>query len=333
MTRRKRANGEGSLYQRAEDGLWVATVSYRDAHGQRRRHTVYARRQADVKRKVAEVRARIEQGAPARDARVKVGVFGNGWCETALAASARKESTKENYATVVRAHLVPGPFGEISLDRLQPSDVEALIVAKRAEGKSAATVRLIYTVLRAVLDTAVRDGLLARNPAAAVKRPAAAPKEATYLTPDQVTELLAAAREERLYALVVLLAGTGLRRGEGLALHWSDVDLEAGVLRVRATLARVGGRLVLTEPKSERSRRTVALSAPVVAELRAHRARQAQERLAAGAAWVANDRCSRPRSVRRRTRETPPARSSRWCGAPDWSAAGGTSCGTHSRRP
>jgi hypothetical protein len=58
---------------------------------------------------------------------------------------------------------------------------------------------------------------------------------------------------------------------------------------VRATLARVGGRLTLTEPKSEKSRRTVALSAPVVAELRAHRARQAQERLAAGAAWVAND--------------------------------------------
>ena len=115
-----------------------------------------------MKRKAAEVRARIEQGAPARDARVKVGGFAAHWCATALAASARKDSTKENYATIVRAHLVPGSFGELTLDRLQPSDVEALIVAKRAAGKSPATVRLIYTVLRAVLDTAVLRGARSR---------------------------------------------------------------------------------------------------------------------------------------------------------------------------
>ena len=149
--------------------------------------------------------------------------------------------------------------------------------------------RLIYSVLRAVLDTAVRDGLLAQSPAVAVKRPPATQKEAAYLTRDQVAVLLTAAAGHRLYALVVLLAGTGLRRGEALALRWSDIDMDAGALRVRATLGRVGGRLVFTEPKSERSRRTVAVPAPLVAVLRSHRTRQAQERLAAGSLWEADD--------------------------------------------
>jgi len=112
--------------------------------------------------------------------------------------------------------------------------------------------------LRAVLDAAVRDGLVARN---------------------------AAAAEDRLYALVVLLLGTGLRRGETLALCWTDVDLDDGAARVRDTLSPVAGELTFTEPKTERSRRTVVLPRHVVAELRAHRARQAAERLSAGSAW------------------------------------------------
>ena len=79
--------------------------------------------------------------------------------------------------------------------------------------------------------------------------------------------------------LVVLLLGTGLRRGEALGLHWRDVDLAAGVLRVRWTIARVGGELVFTEPKTERSRRFVSLPAPVVDVLRRYRNR------AAAAVW------------------------------------------------
>jgi integrase len=93
--------------------------------------------------------------------------------------------------------------------------------------------RTIYTVARAVLDIAVRDGLVRRNVAAAVKRPAVKRTDARYLTAEEVGRLLAAARDDRLYPLVVLLLGTGLRRGEALGLHWRDVDVAAGVLRVR----------------------------------------------------------------------------------------------------
>lgn len=101
------------------------------------------------------------------------------WRSTTLAASDRKASTRALYETLSRRHLEPAPFGTITLDMLKPSDVEALVLAMRAKIKPAATegvdpvralsdstIRQTYTVLRAGLDGAVRDGLLARNPAA-----------------------------------------------------------------------------------------------------------------------------------------------------------------------
>jgi integrase len=77
----------------------------------------------------------------------------------------------------------------------------------------------------------------------------------------------------------------GLRPGEVLGLHWRDVDLEAGRLAVRVALHRIEGRLQMDELKTERSRRSIPLPAMALAALRAHRARQLEERLAAGELW------------------------------------------------
>ncbi len=75
---------------------------------------------------------------------------------------------------------------------MRPSDVEALVVTKRDAGLAASTIRTIYTVLRVALDIASRDGLLRRNPAAAMKRPGVERKDAPQLTPDQAQALLEA---------------------------------------------------------------------------------------------------------------------------------------------
>jgi integrase len=193
-------------------------------------------------------------------------------------------------------------FGAIRLDMLKPSDIEGLVLAMRAKTKpskrteentnpepvralSDATIRQVYTVLRAGLDGAVRDGLLAKNPAAAVQRPGVARREAKHVSAVDVTKLLLCAEGLHYRNVLVLIASTGMRRGEALALHWSDIDLDAGVLAVRGTLGRVGGKLIITEPKTERSRRSLPIAAPLVAMLRAHRADQDAERLAAGDQW------------------------------------------------
>jgi integrase len=259
----------------------MGQLSYVDDGGQQRRHTVYGRTRQDVLSKMREVRQRLDAGEPVTDATMLLSAWLEEWISGALEASDRKRSTKDLYAGLARTHLAPAPLGIIPLDKLRPSDVERLIVRKRDAGLATSTVRTIYTVLRAALDVATRDGLIRRNVAATVKRPAVKRQDAMFLTADAARKLLDVVAGDRLEALYRLLLATGLRRGEGLALHWSDVDLEAGSLRVRWTLGRTSRGLELDEPKTEKSRRVVPLPRSAVETLRVHRKRQLAERLAA----------------------------------------------------
>lgn len=293
------ANGEGSIYKRMRDDRhvgYIGAVSYTDDTGQPKRHMVYGKTRTDVRAKMKEVRERLDSGAAVKDSKRTVANWLAHWRVTTLAASDRKESTRELYTNLSRRHLETGTFAAITLDKLKPSDVEGLVLAMRAKIKttsadpvralSDATIRQVYTVLRAGLDGAVRDGLLAKNPAAAVKRPGVARTEAKYASAIDVTKLLLSAQGLRYRNVLVLIAATGMRRGEALALHWADINLHAGVLLVRGTLGRVGGRLLISEPKTDRSRRAVPVPPSMVAMLRAHRADQEVERQAARDQWT-----------------------------------------------
>ncbi|WP_222272458.1 tyrosine-type recombinase/integrase [Modestobacter marinus] len=279
----RRANGEGSIFRR-KDGTWSAELSYRDDYGSLKRRTVYGKTQAEVRTKLRDARERAESGAPVKDASMTVAAWLDEWITKSLAASDRKQATKDLYATIARTHLAP-TVGTIPLGRLRPSDVEALIVTKRDAGLAPSTIRTIYTVLRAALGIASRDGLIRSNPAATVKRPGVERKDAPHLTAEQAQALLDAIRGDRLDALFRVMLATGLRRGEALALHWSDVDLDAGLLRVRWTLSRTSRGLRLDEPKTDKSRRTVPLPRSAIAALAAHRTRQAEERRATADAY------------------------------------------------
>ena len=282
---RKRANGEGSVFERG-DGKMVATFVYDDPiTGERKRSTFYGKTKAEARAKMKAAQERVERGAPVRDAKITLGAFTERWIATTLDVSDRKVTTKETYANLARNHIVGGVLGDRTLDRLKPTDIERFIKSLRERDLSDSTVRQTYTVLRAVLDTAVRDGLVARNVAATVKRPTVQAKEARYLSGEEVRALFQAAEGYRNASLITLLAFTGLRRGEALALKWDDVDLDAGTLRVRGTLARVNRGLVVTEPKTARSKRVVSLGPAVVDKLRAHRKEQAEDQLRAGPAW------------------------------------------------
>jgi len=281
----KRGNGEGSVYQR-RDGRWCAAIVADDpATGRRKRTVLYGKTRREAIDKLKAATERADAGKPVRDAKTTVAAWLEHWRGSTLKASPRKESTKALYAYVCERHLEAGPFGGLTLDRLRPSDIEALLLALRDRGLSASSARSAYTVLRSALDGAVRDGLLRHNPAAVVARPAMPRKEARHLSPDQVAALLNAAKTSRYHPAFVLLAATGLRRGEALALTWADVDLDTGVLRVRGTLARVGGQLTVTPPKTAKSRRTLRLAPAIVAALRAHRRVQAAERIKAANIW------------------------------------------------
>lgn len=226
------------------------------------------------------------RGLTPRDDSGTFGDYAQTWITTTLSVSNRKESTKSLYGGLARTHIVGSPLGQTPMSRVSAATVERFIAHLRKKGLAPSTVRQIYTVARAIGDTAVRDRLLAQNPFGQVKRPKVEHQEAPVLTVGEARSLVTAAGGSRYAPLFELLVNTGLRRGEALALMWSDVDLDGRTVRVRRTLVRQGGELVRTPPKSKKSERTVPLSHAAVAVLRQVKARTAGDRLAAGSKWA-----------------------------------------------
>jgi integrase len=156
-------------------------------------------------------------------------------------------------------------------------------VASQLDGR---TVNYVHTIVHRAMKDAVRWGRLVRNPADAADPPRGGQKSDGVHSWDAATlrKFLAesATSADRLHALWVLLATTGMRRGEALGLRWSDVDLDAGRLRVVQTIIQVRSEVTIGEPKTARGRRPIALDSGTVAVLRELRKRSLEERMLVG---------------------------------------------------
>jgi len=280
----KRGNGEGSVYQRASDGRWVAMVDLGSGNGRRRRRYFYGRTRAEVVRKLRA----------ALDARDTGQLVSSGSCTVAewfatymrdVAKARVRPLTYERYARDVRLHVEPS-IGHVRLDKLEPAHLVALYNAKRARGLSPNSIRHMHAVIRRALAVAVRWRLIAVNVATLVDSPTVPHFEVEPLSIAEAHHLLAAARGDRMAARWAVGLALGLRQGETLGLWWEDVNFEEGFLRVRRTLQRpAGAGLTFTEPKTARSRRVVALPPQLGDALREHRDQQSREREAAGDCW------------------------------------------------
>jgi len=133
--------------------------------------------------------------------------------------------------------------------------------AAAGPGLDRRTVNYVHTILHRAFKDAVRWGRLARNPADAADPPRAGQKSDGIHAWDAATlrRFLAASREaeDRLHALWVVLATTGMRRGEALGLRWSDLDLDSGRARVLQTIIQIGSVVSVGEPKTGRGRRSI----------------------------------------------------------------------------
>jgi hypothetical protein len=194
----------------AEVGGWVGTIEVTEG-ATRRRAAFYGRTKADVKASIKQAQARVDVGAPAKDAKALLSAVLTAWIASTLEASDLKPSTKATYTTLLRSQVLTDDIASKPLADLKPGHVEQLTVRMRDKGCSPSTIRQTYTVLRSVLETAVRDELLASNPATKVKRPGVPRTEAHYLSIAEV------AKKSRYAPLLRLLVATGLRRGEALA--------------------------------------------------------------------------------------------------------------------
>jgi len=264
----------------------------RKANGKPDRPKLTGPTKADVQRQLAELRLRAERGelVDSSQGRQTVAAYLDGWLEAA--GTTTRPQTLAGYRQIVRDHITPG-LGRYKLSALRPDAIQRLYAAKLAGGLSPYTVRKIHIVLHRALEMAVRWRYVPRNPADDVDPPTVTKRDQRPPEPAELARLVEAAEaaEDRLRALWALAIYTGCRQGELLALSWTDIDIDIdrATLTVRRNLVRVKNQMPqFGSPKSETSRRTISLPVVAVAALRAHKARQAEERLAA-AHWATND--------------------------------------------
>ena len=280
----KRGNGEGSISRRT-NGTWRAEYVVYTADG-RKRKTIYGKTRAEVAKKLNKALADREDGLVFDDEGLTVGGYLDRWLKDSVRENVRPRALA-NYTLQVNHHITP-VLGRVKLKALTPAHVQRLYRQKLDAGLSPSSVRYIHAVLHRALKQALRWGLVPRNVAEAVDIPKLGREEVQALSPEQARKFLDAARGDRFEALYVVAATTGLRRGELLGLKWTDVDLSGArsTLKVGRQLQRMrdGSGLKFVAPKSGKGR-TVRLSVRAVETLKAHRARQAEQKLKLGALY------------------------------------------------
>ncbi len=292
---KRRSHGEGSLFYEATRGRWVGTIDLGpDGTGKRRRAKVTGRTKSQALDRLRAAQRKADAGLPVGDGGLTFGAFLDGWLADVLPARSRVRSsnTLDNYRWAVERHLKPA-LGAKRLRALTAEDVESLLRHLAAEGMARNSVMRVRSVAVMALKHAQRRDLVAHNVAELAEMPADArpADEGRSLTVEEAAQLLAVAETDALGPLVVTGLMLGLRPGELCGLRWSDVDLENRTSHVRQARKRErtsDGRrevLVFGEPKTAKSRRSLAMPAPVVAALQRQRAQQARERLVVGAAW------------------------------------------------
>lgn len=278
---KKRKNGDGSVRLR-KDGRWEGrvVVGY-DGKGFPKTKNVLAKTKRECVEKLSALKAQLAPAQPDRlSADMPFGDWLDYWYQNCVKDTIRP-STQQGYENSIYRHIIPA-LGSIPLNKLTQGDLQQFYGHMKRQGRlrrveqygaglSDRSVRLCHVHCRTALQKAVEQGLLRSNPAEGCKLPPKSRGATQVLTREEMQRFLIQARYEGYYELFLLELATGLRRGELLALQWSDLDLDTGELRVNRQINRVRGKLTTSEPKTRASLRTILLPESVTAALREYK--------------------------------------------------------------
>ena len=217
MAKRKRGNSEGSIYK-MQDGRWRAALTIgKKTDGSPVRKVFTAGTRHEVQDLLAAGLRDLQLGLMVAPEKKSTGQFLTWWLQEVVKPSARPKTMKF-YEFVTRVHLIPG-LGEIPIQRLNPQQVQSFLnerlttpSERTARSLSARTVRHLHRTLCTALNSAVKYGNVARNVAMSVDPPRTTKTAIHYFSVEQARTFLAAAGEDRLYALYATVLSLGLTR-------------------------------------------------------------------------------------------------------------------------
>ena len=238
-------------------------VRYRDPDRVERARTFDKR--ADAERFASSIETDILRGDYVDPRAGKVAL--EDWAKKWTAGLTVKPKTKATYESLLRSRILP-VFGNRRLSQLRRSDIQEWVASMLEKPLSPSRVRQALIVLRLMLDAAVDDRLIARNPADRIKLPKIEHKEAEYFDPVVADQIIAAVPGE--YRLLFkVLAILGLRYGEAVALRRRHIDFLRRRIRVEESLAEVSGQLVFGPTKSH-AERAIPIPPSLLDELAQH---------------------------------------------------------------
>ena len=268
---KKRANGEGNIRKR-KDGRWEGryTAGYDEKTGKRLIKNVLGKTQAEVKEKLAKAVAEAETVDVRRADEYTLGTWLQTWYEL-YAKPHLRFSTAEYYRRGIELHITPR-IGDIPLKKLTGRDLQWLYKDLQEHGRlreaqkgkqpglSDSTIRGIHTMLHNALDRAVKERLIVRNPADDCVPPKIPKHEMKILPPEQIRSYLTAADQRGVLPMFYLELISGLRKGELVALQWTDLDIENRTISVSKQAGRNNaGEPDITRPKTENSIRKISI--------------------------------------------------------------------------
>ena len=275
----RRGHGEGSIIRR-KDGRYQAALTLEN----HKRKYFYGKTRKEVQDKLKTALYEQQQGTLATGLQQLLKDYLERWLEQVCKLTMRPNTYRQYYSTV-HYHLIPS-LGHIRLQKLTTEKVQAFCAEMQNEGLSAKTIVNIHSVLSSALENAVNWELVGRNVAKRVMLPGIERYEAQTLTVEQAKKLVEVAQGSRLEALLLVALTTAMRRGELLALRWSDIDFEKGIVHVRRTMNHVKGLGYHEgEPKTRTGRRNIMLPEVAIEALKGHHVYQEQARIKAGEKW------------------------------------------------
>lgn len=258
MPAKRRDPGDGSLYYEKSRKRWRG--AFYDSNGARR--YVYGKpggTKNECLQKLKAAMAESERGELVDPQKLTVEHFLVRWITETRKLGYRANSYASKEQAIYK-HIIPA-FGGVQIQKLTKRHVQRWINAMSDAGLAASSIHNYYGSLHVALEDAVADQVIGKNPSTGVTLPPIESVERVALDKKQSRLLLKQLEEHRWLRPIILLAlATGMRKSECLALRWSDIDLEKGVLFVRHNIAYIPKRgIVEGPPKTKASERTIAL--------------------------------------------------------------------------
>ncbi len=265
MAGKRRANGEGSIFQR-KDGRWVGVYVVVDANHTCTRKYVYAKTKAKCAEKLREALIEKERNQTTINSQDTVGSFYKAWRDI-IAPNYLEPTTIEQYEWVFNDYILP-LLGNKPLKRLSIMDVQKLINTVYSKTKSARTCKEVRYCLSGVLKRAISQQLINYNPVAGVEAPSYKPEEKQPWSIEELKTFLSATTHCRYFPIFKLASYYGMRKGEVLGLRAKDIELYReplgdcyGLIHIRQQVSLIKNIPTIREKlKTKSSRRDLPIT-------------------------------------------------------------------------